>query len=336
VGPEPGTPEPAPPPSSLPGVEQPLVVSSKIRAIFVGPDGIRAGWRFLIFVALFAAFELAFMGGVIHISALKNLRKTAVAGTLTPAFVLVFEGAQFGMAALAAMIMCRIEKQKFGAYGIPWNAAFGKNFWNGIFWGLAFMTVELTIMRALGGFSFGTLALSGLSIVKYTAIWAVGFALVGLYEEFLFRGYAQYTLSKGIGFWPAAILLSGVFGGLHLLNPGEDWVGAASVFAFGMFACFTLWRTGSLWFAIGFHAAGDYAESFIYSVPDSGIRATGHLLHSTVHGPAWLTGGTVGPEGSVLNFVVFALAFVIFAFVYRSKKTASADSPQPAIAVEKT
>jgi CAAX protease family protein len=159
--------------------------------------------------------------------------------------------------------------------------------------------------------------------------------LVGLYEEFLFRGYAQYTLSKGIGFWPAAVVLSGVFGGLHLSNSGEDWVGAASVFVFGMFACFTLWRTGNLWFAVGFHAAGDYAESFIYSVPDSGTLATGHLLHSSFHGPAWLTGGTVGPEGSVLSFVVFVLAFILFALVYRSKTNENLPAPQTAVTTGK-
>ena len=244
-----------------------------------------------------------------------------MAGTLTPAYLIVFEIVQFGTALLAAAIMRRIERGNFAAYGIPLRGAFGKNFWLGLFWGLAFMSIELSAMKGLGGFSFGTLAIGGPTIAKYAAVWAIGFVLVGLAEEFVFRGYAQYTLSTGIGFWPAAILLSGAFGGLHLLNTGEDWAGAASVFVFGMFACFTLKRTGSLWFAIGFHAAGDYAESFIYSVPDSGTVATGHLLNSSFHGPAWLTGGTVGPEGSTLNFVVFVLAFILFAWLYPAKKS---------------
>jgi hypothetical protein len=46
----------------------------------------------------------------------------------------------------------------------------------------------------------------------------------------------------------------------------------------------------------------------------------GHLLASSFHGPAWLTGGTVGPEGSVFDFVIMAIAFVVFDRVYRLRK----------------
>ncbi len=63
----------------------------------------------------------------------------------------------------------------------------------------------------------------------------------------------------------------------HLTNPGEGPVGALAVFVVGMFLCLTLRRTGDLWFAIGFHAAFDFGETYLYSVPDSGIVAPGHL-----------------------------------------------------------
>src|SRR5208282_1967902 len=92
-----------------------------------------------------------------------------------------------------------------------------------------------------------------------------------------------------------------------------------SVFAIGMFLCLTLRRTGNLWFAIGRHAAFDWGETFLYSVPDSGIVAPGHLLNSSFHGPMWLTGGTVGPEGSVMAFAVVAIASVIFSRIYPSQ-----------------
>jgi len=52
-------------------------------------------------------------------------------------------------------------------------------------------------------------------------------------------------------------------------------------------------------------------------VPDSGIVMPGHLLASSFHGPAWLTGGTVGPEGSAFDFVVMAILFVVFDRVYQ-------------------
>ena len=115
-----------------------------------------------------------------------------------------------------------------------------------------------------------------------------------------------------LGFWPSAILLSSTFGLIHLQNGGEQWVGLLAAAFIGLFFCATLRRTGSLWFAVGFHAAWDWGETFFYSVPDSGTVFPGHLLQSSFHGPQWLTGGKVGPEGSVLCFVVIDGVWVGF------------------------
>jgi CAAX protease family protein len=90
---------------------------------------------------------------------------------------------------------------------------------------------------------------------------------------------------------------------------------------FGLFCCLTLHRTGNLWFAVGFHASWDWGESFFYSVPDSGEIAVGHLLSSTFHGPDWLTGGSVGPEGSVvLCPAVIAVVCLVFSAACRPQR----------------
>jgi membrane protease YdiL (CAAX protease family) len=91
----------------------------------------------------------------------------------------------------------------------------------------------------------------------------VYFVLVGIFEEFLLRGYALHTLSRGWGFWPAAVALSVLFGAIHVRNPGETWLGLLAVVAIGLFFCLTLYRTGSLWFAIGFHAFWDWGQTFL-------------------------------------------------------------------------
>jgi hypothetical protein len=181
------------------------------------------------------------------------------------------------------------------------------------------ITAIIFLIRAFGGFSFGDLALRGPALWGYAALWIVVFLFVGLFEEFLFRGYAQFTLANGMGFWPAAVALSGGFAAIHLHNRGEDKIGSLSVFVIGMFFCLTLRRTGNLWFAVGMHAAFDWGETFLFSVPDSGLVAPGHLLNSSFHGPVWLTGGTVGPEGSVMAFAVVGIAAVIFASVFPSR-----------------
>jgi membrane protease YdiL (CAAX protease family) len=182
------------------------------------------------------------------------------------------------------------------------------------------ITAIIFLIRAFGGFSFGDLALRGRTLWGYAVLWGAVFILVGIFEEFLFRGYAQFTLTTGIGFWPASTVLSAAFGAIHLYNSGEDKVGALSVFVIGMFFCLTLRRTGNLWFAVGLHAAFDWGETFLFSVPDSGLVAPGHLLNSSLHGSAWLTGGMVGPEGSAMAFVVVGIAAVIFARVYPAQE----------------
>ena len=298
---------------AAPQIEPPQTGCFLLESIFLGPDGVRAGWRAALFVALF--FLFVSLGG----SALRLLR-LSVLGPITPYILGVQEGLAALCAIAAALIMARLERRRFGDYGMPLRQAFGKNLWLGAVWGIAAITALMLVIRAFGGYSFGMVDLSPSAVVSYALEWAVVFFLVGIYEEFFFRGYVQSTLSSGMGFWPAALLLSVAFGAVHIRNPGEGPVGVLSVFVIGMFLCFTLRRTGTLWFAIGFHAAYDYGESYLYSVPDSGIVMPGHLLASSFHGPAWLTGGTVGPEGSVFDFVIMAIAFVVFDRVYRSRK----------------
>jgi membrane protease YdiL (CAAX protease family) len=289
----------------------PEVPVTGAKGIFWNEREFRAGWRLLIYLLLVVLFTFAgnFLATFLQLPRHPRENLTATAG-------LVQEG--FGLIAVlaATAIMSLIEARPFSVYGLPRAAAFRARFWQGIAWGMAMVTGIILLIRAFGGFLFGDLALRGTAIWDYALLWGAVFLCVGLYEEFLFRGYAQFTLATGIGFWPAATVLSAAFGALHLFNPGEAKIGALSVFMIGMFFCLTLRRTGNLWFAVGLHAAFDWGETFLYSVPDSGIIAPGHLLNSAFHGPAWLTGGTVGPEGSVMAFAVVGIATVIFVMVY--------------------
>ena len=223
----------------------------------------------------------------------------------------------FVAAAVPALVLARVEHRPWGAYGLPGRSAFGKLFWVGAVWGFASITLLLGTMYGLRVFQVGHLAIHGMRGVKFAAFWGLYFLLVGLFEDFHFRGYLQFTLTRGIGFWPAAVLLSGYFGLSHRSNEGEQWPGLLAAALIGLFFCLTLRRTGSLWFAVGFHAAWDWGETFVYSVPDSGTMFPGHLLKTSFHGPAWLTGGMVGPEGSLLCFVVIAVVWVAFAKRYR-------------------
>jgi membrane protease YdiL (CAAX protease family) len=217
---------------------------------------------------------------------------------------------------VAVIIMSWIEKRSFADFGLPLKQFLGKRFWQGAFYGFAMLSLLLLAIAALRGFSLGPVDLGRNDAVKYGALYAIAFLLAGIFEEFCFRGYMQATLASGIGFWPAAILLSLLFGAGHLSNTGEAMFGAAMAGTFGLVAAFSLARTGSLWFAIGMHAGWDWAETYVCGTPNSGRVAIGRLFSATFHGANWLTGGSVGPEGSYLVLAVLALAALGIHFLF--------------------
>lgn len=281
---------------------------SYARTLFFGPDGLRPGWGFTFYVTAFLLLQqLAVDLAWAHDFGASGLWS-----------MLLEEFGNLIAATLPALILARVENRKWSAYGLPVNRAFGRFFWSGILWGFTAISVLILTLYVLHGFSFGHIVLHGPRLFRFAAFWAAMFLLVGLFEDFLLRGYSQFTLARGIGFWPAAIVLSSAFGLIHLRNGGEQWSGLLAAAAIGFFFCLTLRRTGNLWFAVGFHAAWDWGETFFYSVPDSGTVSPGHLLSSSLHGPQWLTGGSVGPEGSVFCFVVIALLSIVFDRTYKT------------------
>jgi len=269
-----------------------------------------------------------FFLGVIQIGFLvvpqtRGLAQAQSTGVITPGRQVFLEAMQVLPLIAAAIVMAIIEKRTFADFGWPMREAFGKRFWQGLPYGFAMVSLLLASISALHGFSLGSFALSRAEAVKDGALYGFGFLLVGVFEEFSFRGYMQSTLALATGFWPTAVALSILFGVIHLLNPGEKLFGAVMVTSFGLVAALSLKRTGSIWFAIGMHAAFDWGETFFYSVPDSGLVAQGHLLNSTLKGPAWLTGGTVGPEGSVFAFLVLAIAAAGIHFLFPARRSGS-------------
>lgn len=361
--------EPVTVPSSAPLLTPPPPVGLPSK-IFLNETGLRAGWRLLIYAVFVAA--LGFGSGFV----LRQFPRPA-RGVFSPGYLFIGEAVSFSVIFAAALIMSLIERRAAGDYGLPLKTAFGKLFWQGFLVGLVEVSALVSLIAAFGGYSFGSLAVHGGALWRWGILWAIFFVLVGLFEEFLFRGYTQFTLADatlvevavllgplaafgghssrewakwfaiwavfvaivgllqkflssgharftladGIGFWPAAFVLSVLFGAVHLGNPGEGWVGAAGVVTIGLIFAFTLRRTGNLWFAVGLHASFDFGETFLYSVPNSGIVFDGHLSNASLHGAKWLTGGTVGPEGSVFSFLTMGILAVVIHLLYPAKSS---------------
>lgn len=284
---------------------------SYARTLFLGPDRLRVGWGLAFYAISFLILQRLFVDlAWAHDWGASGLWSSMLA-----------EFASLMAAIIPALALARVEQRPWRVYGLPLRSAFGRLFWIGSLWGFASITLLMLALSGFRAFSFGHVVLHGLRIGKFAVFWAIFFVLVGLFEEFLLRGYSQFTLARGVGFWPAALGLSCAFGLIHLKNDQEHWPGLLAAACIGLFFCLTLRRTGNLWFAVGFHASWDWGETFFYSVPDSGMVSPGHLLSSTLHGPAWLSGGAVGPEGSVLCFVVIGLTWFLFTKTFRERPT---------------
>lgn len=280
---------------------------SYAHTLFMGPDGLRPGWGLAFYWLMFLTLQR--LG--VDLAASHDFGESGLWN------ILLEELATLVAAVIPGIVLGRVEHRAWGVYGLPGRGAFGKRFWVGVVWGFAAVSVLMAGLHEAGVFTFGHIVLHGVRVAKFAGFWAAFFLIVGLTEECQFRGYSVFTLTRAIGFWPAAVVLSCGFGLVHLKNTGEGWVGALGAAVIGVFFCLTLRRTGNLWFAVGFHAAWDWGLTFFYSVPDSGNVWPGHLLRSSLHGPAWLSGGTVGPEGSLLCFVVIGVVWVAFDRVYR-------------------
>ena len=299
---------------------------SDLRRYFVGPRGIRVPWRVLLYVAITLSLSgllFVLLGRFISYT---SLFPQATRGVIAPAFLIVTYGVSFLTDIVAALLLSRIEGRPFAAYGLPLAGTFGKMFVQGATVGFVALTALILSIWAFGGFIFGAPALAALEMLKYGALWAFACLVVGFMEQFRYRGYLQYTLTLGIGFWPAAVALSIVYSARHLFdNPGQTWIGVLSILVFGLIFGLALRRTGNLWWPIGFQFAWDFGETFVYSVPDSGYRVYGRLLNSTMRdSPQWLTGGSVGPEGSVFCLLVLAILALFVAKFYPARLSPTA------------
>lgn len=227
---------------------------------------------------------------------------------------------------LATAFLAKIEYRSFSNYGLGGQRKLA-NLFAGLGWGVTCLSVLVLLLTTRGYLRFDGRLLSAPAAIGYGVLWAGCFLLVALFEETFLRGYVQFTLARGLsaiyrsvsetphsdtlGFWTAALLLSLLFGAGHHGNAGESPIGMFSAGLAGLVFCFSLWRTGALWWAIGFHATWDWAQSFLYGVADSGNVSAGRLFSTHPVGRPILSGGLTGPEGSVLVLPVLALIAAI-------------------------
>jgi uncharacterized protein len=271
----------------------------------LGPQGLPAKWRAMLFV----------VGTVLLFTlALEPLHWLVARGWMqgfSPAWTGAAQWAGFAATLLATLAASSMERRPAGSYGLPLRSAFRARFWEGGVWGLGMVAVRVILLSTSGAVSLGTIDLRGGDVVKWAAVWGVGMLGLGLFEQCLTRGYLQVAVARGMGFWRAAALLSLMASLENLLSPSHrNVVAFASSLLYGLLFCLSLRRTGTLWFAVGFHTFLAWGTILcgLGLPPLAGAHSQGVLFRPVLHGPRWLTGGEYGPEASVVTPLLIAAA----------------------------
>ena len=193
----------------------------------------------------------------------------------------------------------------------------------GLIVGAGLMTLIVGVLWAAGLWSGALVPGSLNGVAGMVLVSALLWLVQAAHEEGLHRGYAFVQLSRALSFWPAAAILSLWFVWGHIGQPGATPVSLAVAGLFALVLAWSFLRTGSLWFALGFHASWNFTQSFVFGLANSGGASPDALLASRLDGPPLLTGGSAGPEGSLLSLLAIVVLVAIVHFVLPRRNAAT-------------
>ena len=251
------------------------------------------GWRIFLFLSLTA-------GGTVAVS------------FLVPAELPYGSAPLLVGSLLGGWAMLRLDGRGPGALGFY----LAPSVWKEVLLGLA-LGVMVAGSVAVAMVAFGVLRWSpeAGSVLEYfqeggASLWLFTIPAAG--EEALMRGYLFQALAEAWGGAWALWITSFLFGILHLGNPNTSWIGLANILVAGLFLGVVYLKTASLWWATGAHLGWNWAHGFLSDLPVSGVELVDTpLLEPLTRGPEWLSGGSFGPEGSVLATLVLVVATLI-------------------------
>jgi len=290
-------------------------MATRASAAFVlGHDRkLRPIWRAILFVLLVVGVVMPLLNKLLDL-----IIGPAPPFAFTASNIAQLEGFNFACALIVTGLFAWYEHRRIDSYGMPLDRALQSPTWQGVLVGVVQPLVVAVAMLAYGAMQIHGLAQPVPASVLSALAWLGACVCVGIAEEFLFRGYFLQTLWKAIGFWPASAVVAVIFAGVHyLLKPGENFWDIIALISFSIVCCYSVLRTGNLWFAVGLHVAYDFMQLFVIGTPNGGHFPVGRLLDASFNGPAWLTGGPLGTEASWFAVPLDALAFAYIWWRYR-------------------
>lgn len=200
--------------------------------------------------------------------------------------------------------------------------------------GLTGLTIGLAVMLAtllsIWGLRAASVAPSGQTVLSAFGngfVWLVLDFVGSLGEEILGRAVILVVVERYLG-WKGAVLVSGVmFSGIHLANPGASRIWIVRLFFQGALLAYAVFSTRSIWWSVGYHTGWNWVSAPLFGAAGSGYMDEGHILDFVPHGSVWITGGTVGPEGSIFAFLAVLAALGLLTLTTKREVTASDHRP---------
>jgi uncharacterized protein len=206
------------------------------------------------------------------------------------------------IAALTAggALIVKVDRRRFGALGFARTRQTGREIGFGFAAGGAGILFATVLSLTIGGLSYvaekGTATQWIATVLFDLSVFAVAAAA----EEAVFRGYAFQVLTRCVGAVAATIGASLLFALAHIGNPNITLFALVNIFLAGVLLSIAYLRTMSLWFATAVHAGWNWTMASLFDLPVSGLGMFRTPLYEPVdRGPAWVSGGTFGPEGGI-------------------------------------
>ncbi|HLP15161.1 MAG TPA: type II CAAX endopeptidase family protein [Bacteroidota bacterium] len=269
-----------------------------IRSIFLNPDEsrLRAGWRIALFILVFALISWGLVAALFQIFSRDiGIRVPLAIPIVTAVGVLA-----------AHWVMTRfVDRRPLASVGLGFHNRTLLELAQGIVLGTAMMSVIFVVLTTAGMAEFQFKTLTTGEAAGMIGICVVEFTLVAWNEELLFRGYLFQTLVEGTNRLIAVCAFALFFAFVHISNPNVTVFSLVNIALAGVWLSIAYFKTRGLWLPIGLHFSWNFFQNNVFSFPVSGLQKSETqlgILRDT--GPAWITGGSFGPEGGALATLV--------------------------------
>jgi CAAX protease family protein len=295
--------------------KQPDELAARNNLLLDSEHYLRSGWRLVLFfmsvlILYYLSAVLAKLSGVVP----------------TQSFFFLF----YIDVLLATYLMLRmVDKRKFTSVGFPYHGKILKEISLGVLIGAVMIGLVGGVELALGAVKLNPRPGQGvLLLIRNFGLSFIFFGFFAMGEELIFRGYPFQALIEGLGAVAATVVMSVIFGVVHLMNPDANFFSTLNTMLAGVWLSIAYLKTKTLYFPFGMHFSWNLVQSFFLSLPVSGLLTNRTIFIPHDFGPEWLTGGTYGPEAGAATTVVMVAAIIYFmldkrikpAYDYRASK----------------